>query len=267
MTFLGPDGAFVRAVPLRGTEGMFPDFRGIAADGRYLIVSGFSPMLLMNAEPGERRDSLTVLLWGAAGEGVDTLGRFDGTEGYLLKTKTDFGMHPVLFGRSVHLELSPEGLWAGDDDRWEIVLYGMDGAPRRVVRRTGTARRAGRELVEAHWRAQVAEANGASPATRARVSEELRTLREVLPTRATLPFYQRLKTDAGGNLWVQEFRAPGDGAPRWSVFDPRGRWLGTVETPEGLNVVEIGPDWVLGTWHDEMDVQHVRLHLLRKPAV
>jgi hypothetical protein len=35
-----------------------------------------------------------------------------------------------------------------------------------------------------------------------------------------------------------------------------------VELPAGLRVLEIGGDYVLGVWNDELDVQHVRLHRL-----
>lgn len=55
-----------------------------------------------------------------------------------------------------------------------------------------------------------------------------------------------------------------------------GAWLGRVELPPGLPmlrgtavrsapVLEIGPDWILGVWEDELGVQQVRLYRLRKP--
>jgi hypothetical protein len=33
--------------------------------------------------------------------------------------------------------------------------------------------------------------------------------------------------------------------------------------PTGLQVFEIGADYVLGNWRDALDVEHVRLHVLR----
>jgi hypothetical protein len=68
-----------------------------------------------------------------------------------------------------------------------------------------------------------------------------------------------------GNIWLQEYRI-GSGEPyRWSVFDPNGQWLGIVQTPAQLTVNEIGKDYIIGVWRDDLDVQHVRIYSLVKP--
>ena len=54
------------------------------------------------------------------------------------------------------------------------------------------------------------------------------------------------------------------GGPRWTVFDPRGRMLGTIETPGSGRVTEIGEDYLLGIWTDELDVEQVRMYRLYK---
>jgi hypothetical protein len=48
------------------------------------------------------------------------------------------------------------------------------------------------------------------------------------------------------------------------VFDPEGVWLGTVEVPPGLRIYEIGPDYMLGRWDDELGVEHIRSYRLIK---
>ena len=63
-----------------------------------------------------------------------------------------------------------------------------------------------------------------------------------------------------------EASAPTDEPRRWSVFDREGRWLGSVETPAGLSVREIGEDYLLGTWKDDVGVEHVRVHRLDRSA-
>ena len=55
-----------------------------------------------------------------------------------------------------------------------------------------------------------------------------------------------------------------EGSPSWSVFDPEGRLLGTVVTPEDFAPKHIGDDFVLGVWKDEVDVERVRLYPLEK---
>lgn len=83
---------------------------------------------------------------------------------------------------------------------------------------------------------------------------------------ATMPAYSRVLVDAAGNLWVAEYRRPGDDLPRWTVFDLDGRMLGTIDMPQGFSPSEIGSDYVLGTIRDELDVERVRLYELVRPA-
>ena len=54
----------------------------------------------------------------------------------------------------------------------------------------------------------------------------------------------------------------------WNVFDPEGRWLGTVETPYGGYIYQIGEDFLLGLWVDELDVEQVRVYPIdRSPGM
>ena len=44
------------------------------------------------------------------------------------------------------------------------------------------------------------------------------------------------------------------------MFDPEGVWLGPVTLPGRLQIVEIGPDYVLGTTRDELGVESVVMY-------
>ena len=50
----------------------------------------------------------------------------------------------------------------------------------------------------------------------------------------------------------------------WDILDPEGRWLGTIQTPTRLTIFEIGSDYVLGRYRDELDIEKVRLHTLHR---
>ncbi len=86
-----------------------------------------------------------------------------------------------------------------------------------------------------------------------------------LPIPEYLPAFQELLVDDDGYLWVERYRLPWENQPRWEVFDPDGRWLGTVETPIGLRPFQIGADSLLGRHRDEMGVESVVLFELVKP--
>lgn len=82
---------------------------------------------------------------------------------------------------------------------------------------------------------------------------------------ATLPPYDRMLVDAEDHLWVQDYLLPGhEGPTTWSVFDPEGRLLGVVELPARFQPRQIGRDFVLGVWRDELDVSYVRLYELQR---
>lgn len=81
-----------------------------------------------------------------------------------------------------------------------------------------------------------------------------------------MPAARELLADAAGRLWVQPFTAPWEErASGWLVLDDDGTWLGRVDLPAGFRPLEIGQDWVLGVWQDELDVASVRLYGLEEP--
>jgi hypothetical protein len=92
----------------------------------------------------------------------------------------------------------------------------------------------------------------------------LETMLREMPFPATMPAYSGFAIDAEGNLWVNEYRRPGDDQPRWSVFDAEGRWLGQLALPPRFTVYEIGSDYVLGRRTDDLDVERVELYELTK---
>ena len=84
------------------------------------------------------------------------------------------------------------------------------------------------------------------------------------PTR--LPAHGRILVDATGHLWVQRYRASGAEPDLWTVFDPDGRVLETVEVPDGLFLFEVGEDYVLGSTADELDIRYVVAYPLKRGA-
>ena len=102
------------------------------------------------------------------------------------------------------------------------------------------------------------------------VDEEARESRrrgyEPVPVGENLPAFASVMTDALDHLWVEEFEPPGEELPGvlWSVFDPDGQILGFVETPEELEVYEIGEDYILGRVMDELEVEFIQLWTLER---
>lgn len=109
--------------------------------------------------------------------------------------------------------------------------------------------------------------------------QEYRDRMESLRSPDSIPALQDLRVDRAGNLWTELYRPPGRsarstarergiplerGPSPWVVLDPDGRVVGSVLLPEGLEVFEIGEDYVLGMHTDELGIQRIRRHAVLK---
>ena len=73
--------------------------------------------------------------------------------------------------------------------------------------------------------------------------------------------------DQVDNLWVGRRMARPGRTEYFDVFDVNGHWLSTVHLPSDLGLVrEIGEDFVLAVWWDDLGVPYVRLYRLVKPG-
>ena len=87
------------------------------------------------------------------------------------------------------------------------------------------------------------------------------------------PVWGRMMLDGRNNIWMQDYSPtagarrsdlinsrPGQQARWWTVFNSEGQRLGRIEMPNGLIVMEIGTDHVVGVSVDDMDVQTVVIY-------
>jgi hypothetical protein len=85
-----------------------------------------------------------------------------------------------------------------------------------------------------------------------------------VPAPATFPAISKVLLDDMSNVWIGPFLRDSRETAIWTVFDPNGDMLGEVTMPEGLTPLHIGADFVLGVWRDSLDVEQVRLHVLKR---
>ena len=73
-----------------------------------------------------------------------------------------------------------------------------------------------------------------------------------------VPLFGSPFADADGNLWLPSYRPayPEEGSP-YTVISPDGAWLGQVETPPRLRILDVSGGLVLGVLRDDMDVMNV----------
>jgi hypothetical protein len=92
----------------------------------------------------------------------------------------------------------------------------------------------------------------------------------------TKPHFRSFLIDDQDNLWVRNYPVHVAGRPdrydfqmglwetraqdsweTWTVFDPSGRLLGTVEVPAAIDVRAIRNAEIIGVWKNELDVEHI----------
>ena len=208
-------------------------------------------------------DRVVVELRDAEGRLLSSLGRHAGVERHRVETISGSARmvmtYETIFGPAVAQVPWDDLVVHTLGDRYEIKAFAEDGTLARIVRREHASRPPTAEEIEAYIEEQV------SGFPDELVAEQRRRYRSV-PVAERMPAFTSVFVDRLHHLWVEEYELPGEERPGslWTVFDPEGRVLGFVETPEGLEIFEIGEDYILGRWLDELGVEHVRVWALER---
>ncbi len=257
-------GHFVRVSALEadGQPGMdHPIFSGAMGDGTVVMVGRV--LQLGGMKEGPILSPMTVWRYAPDGTLLDSLGTFHGWEATV--TISAQGEHVAMqirdrpFGCNTSVAPLPDGFAVGTPLSYEYEVRSPEGALRQIVRldRANAPVTAGDIEAYADARVEDLEDPNAIRARRQELSEL--TYPETMPA-----FGYPFVADRSGSVWVPDFMAD-EGARTWTVFDAEGRRLGTVRTPAELRVLDIGSDWLLGVWQDELGVEYVREYGLGRP--
>ena len=153
-------------------------------------------------------------------------------------------------------------LTLGENQGPEILEYGASGRLRRIIRLAEPPLTPSTNDLE-----KLVEF-GLDPyemadTTRERIFEVRMRLYRDMPLPEIMPVFSRLLVDAAGWLWAELYRYDVRAPVRWLVFGANGEGLGSVDMPPDLEVLQIGRDFVLGVWRDELEVTYVRRHAIR----
>ena len=262
LSFFAPGGAFVRGVTVEPVDGKLPPRPlGFFGDGRMLVTPLYNPNFVNSPKP--TRDTVTLAVYSAAGTQTTSLGRVPGQESVTItggEGANRVAMRDVPpFALATSFSVTGTRLLVADPARYELVERRPDGSVVRLIRRDIE-----REPVTQGDRDGYIERRRQD-----RNDPRFRQMEERLMKSLTFPehkpFFTAVAMDPAGNAWVRRNDDP-DAETPWDVFDAEGRLLGTVTTPAGLRVTQIGADFIVGTWSDELEVPHVRVYRLEKPA-
>lgn len=236
-------------------------------DGRWVVGMG----LPTNREftVGVNRLPLPIWRFDVLGVGLDSLGAIPGFEESISFPRPGTTRHSVhLFGKSSYLAASDHEIFVAASDTYSIQVLDSRGQLRRIIRRWTPSRIVTDEDIDRYMEQRV-DAAGVKPEERSAWEESFRDA----SVASKMPAYRWAQVDEVGNLWVEDWQDVGLGQGPFSVFDADGIWLGQVDVPEGLlpdrgglfqQWAEIGPDYFLGVWEDDLGVQQVRLYRIEK---
>lgn len=259
ITAFDPEGTFAGDAPMPWEPSTgIPRLSGALDDGSLLFVQ--SPAFTPGSETGLVRNPGKVSRVARPANESIVVAQTLGADMFVTAMGDGISVTSLPFGRASYLAATGDGFWIGNSDSYEIVRHAADGTPTLAVRRAAPSR-----AVSAEALTRQIEDRTSWITDDARRSEQVRALR-AMPLPNAVPAFSDLKSSTDGFLWVREYDVEADAPPAWSVFEPEGRLLGTVTTPPGFRVHEIGPDYVLGVWRDDLDVPFVRVYALEKPA-
>lgn len=262
MNRIAPGGSFLSSTAVLasgGKQGLQPFAR--FSDGSWAATG---QKFSIGSGAGLQRDTMAVVHLPASLQGAgDTVGSFPGTEVFLSTggegERRFVRLMMVPLGVSTTFALQDSLIDVGNPERYEIRAYRTDGTLARILRRPVARERLTRAELDRMEADQLASVD-------ARGKERLEAAWRDAPAPSLKPAYGSIHADPDGNLWVEHVRVVPSDSGTAEVFDRLGRLLGSVALPPGLQVTRIGPDYVLGIWRDDMDLEHVRMYRLRKPG-
>ncbi len=216
-----------------------------------------------NLHPGPSRPRSGALRVSADRSETDTLMFFGDVERTTV-TASVWGPVPFepAYAKRTSMAIHPAAprVCIGEQERAEVVCFGPDAESRTAVRWSADSIALTEKDIDA-WR------ETAIAALARKLSRDDATLlvdRIALP--AARPVYSQLTLDRPGNLWVERgpTGATGSGSVAYLVFDAGGALLGTVALPP-IRVLEIGHDYVLGVYRDELEVEYLHCYDIVKP--
>ncbi len=245
VSVLDRDGRVARTfTPHAATAGA--RLAGVLDNGSFV----FGVPLALPPRAGLSRDTIAYLLVSPDGSVADTLGIAPGGQQFQQANGNHVARLSLPFGPTAAAIAGGERIVFGATDRYELHEYGPDGSATRILRRKVVPQ----PFTNAHDR-QATE--GFPPQIAARLAE--------VPRPAQVPVFASMLMDGQNNLWVKDHPSPQAVSVAWTVFDHRGSMLGQVQLPVNLRITDIGDDYVLGVWPDDLGVERVRMYPLRKP--
>ena len=253
LSFFNSSGQFGRSLQLHSLveHGYWP--AGALADGRMVFFSD-AFMIGGGAFP---QDSTWAFILDLETLVADTIGRFP---------KSDAGNPPgaLALGPTSVMTVGAGNVYWGRGDAFEFREYTGAGELQRIISKRWEPIRVTDKDWDRHGQARFESLRRSRSSNPEELVRRARQEHERIDHAEHLPAFITAFVDSQENLWVREYPLTGVHDASWFVFSPDGQWVTTLEMPFGFSLYDAGPDWVIGIYKDELDVEVVQLRPLLK---
>ena len=266
VTYLSLDGEILESSTVDEDVGgaVFPT--GIFSDGKAVVGGGFyfSGSSGEELSNGYTRRSTTYRSVSMDGSLATDFGELPGSEFFMEVRRGGGGMmmmaRLIPFGKFPMAAVGGDRFFFASGDSWEIREYSADGTLSQLIRWDRDRRPVEGGDLRAFIEARVEAAEDPTQA------QEIRQQYADMPAADFMPAFAGITVDARGFLWVERYRVPEEGLPEFDILDPEGRVVGFASLPEEADVLEIGDDYILALYRDELEIEYVRVYRLQRPS-
>ena len=233
---------------------------GMTSDGSVVMHTWLRTDPAYEVDVGIFRARELVLRYAPDGV-IEKVGVFSGSES-AMGIQPDgmrVALGPAPFRRTTTFHMTGDQLLVFATDKYEFKAFSLDSTLTTLVRRLHTPIVLTAQHTDAHRRGW-ANSYGTDPRIHA---GRLETISRV-PYPSTLPAYKSVRLDALGAIWVQEYSVGENTVTGWTVFDPDGHTLASVDVPSNLRLTDVGTRRVVGITTDSLDVEIIEVFELEK---
>ncbi len=259
VSLVHPEHGFIRSVTTDGLPDGPLEGHGLLSDGRMVTRAGF-PFNPDAMQDGPLRGLMSYYSARLDGGNPVEYPQLLGPETVVNMGEDFISIRLIPFGKRPTVGVAPDLAYFGSGDSYEIRAYDSAGELKRIIRLDQELVPFTQDYIDRHIEAEVAEAEDMDEA------REIRSRYNDFTWPESLPAYLSFETDPPGCLWVEESRGPGDDMPVWSIFDAEGVLQARVSLPEGVDILEVGSDYILGLARDDLDVEYVQMFRLERPT-
>ena len=254
ITVFHQTAGYARNFPIPTTEGMsLPRPEGRLDSGELVLGEIRFGGTDGTPESGLQRSPIQVMAISPDGSDVRDLGLHPGQEVHMNVREQAVEVYTSPYALGTVIVPAGRDVLVSSNERFELRFWDLDGNLVRLVR-----------LAEPRHVVTPADREAALAARLEGVPEErragIRAAQERFPLPDTLPAMAGVVRDAPGHFWVEPFGIDGQfPTERWIVVAPDGSVAATAILPAGLDVYDIGADYLLAAGTDDLGVERVRL--------